>query len=88
MFVLMSLTSCFFIVSCQPGSFWNGYISQYLRPRPDIFREVHYPTCSLCSVGYYQDDIGSINCKQCPQNHSTIAEGSKSLNDCKGEQCL
>ena len=74
-----------FAVSCKPGTFWSGYESQFVRLQPTVFHEVEYPACSPCSVGYYQNHKGIDECQKCPQNYSTLAQGSIRLSDCIGK---
>ena len=38
--------------------------------------------CYFCNVGFYQDQYGATQCKQCPNGLTTIAKGSTSLGDC------
>ena len=38
--------------------------------------------CYFCNVGFYQDQYGATQCKQCPNGLTTIAKGSTSLDDC------
>ncbi|PFX17583.1 Signal peptide, CUB and EGF-like domain-containing protein 3 [Stylophora pistillata] len=39
-------------------------------------------TCHLCNIGFYQDQYGATQCKQCPNGLTTISKGSTSLGDC------
>ena len=73
------------LVSCSPGTFWDGYVSKIIQPSPGDKRKVHYSICSPCPIGHYQDQSGSIECNRCPMNHSSVVEGSKNVEDCKGE---
>ncbi len=36
-----------------------------------------------CAVGYYQDETGKSNCKQCTDNKTTSSTGSTKESDCK-----
>ncbi|KAJ7371258.1 Pentaxin [Desmophyllum pertusum] len=38
--------------------------------------------CILCNVGFYQDQYGATECKQCPNGYTTVAKGSTSMADC------
>ncbi|XP_061173458.1 uncharacterized protein LOC133182626 [Saccostrea echinata] len=52
---------------CEPGS-WS----------PD-----GTPECSLCPVGTYSDQYGSIQCTVCPGSTTTVEEGSTGLSKCQ-----
>jgi len=48
----------------------------------DGFDNPNHDACLLCSVGFYQDQYGATECKQCPSGLTTLAKGSVSLDDC------
>ncbi|KAL9973664.1 hypothetical protein ACROYT_G020146 [Oculina patagonica] len=48
----------------------------------DGFNTPENQGCILCSVGFYQDQVGATECKQCPNGYTTIATGSTSQGDC------
>ncbi|XP_071787753.1 sushi, von Willebrand factor type A, EGF and pentraxin domain-containing protein 1-like [Asterias amurensis] len=50
------------------------------------FHDVEGGICRDCSVGYYQDMKGQLECQQCPLGTSTRRTTSTSLKDCK-ERC-
>lgn len=44
--------------------------------------------CRQCRQGTYQDAVGQTSCTACPNGQSTTGEGSDSLSDCKGNECI
>ena len=48
------------------------------------YTEQQLPQCVDCPVGTYSSDKGTTQCSTCPQHHTTMASGSKDLDDCKG----
>lgn len=48
----------------------------------DGFDNPNHDACTLCSLGFYQDQYGATQCKQCPSGLTTLAKGSTSLADC------
>ncbi|XP_061173455.1 uncharacterized protein LOC133182624 [Saccostrea echinata] len=41
------------------------------------------PACSLCVVGTFSDDYGSVHCTACPGSKSTIQEGANNITQCQ-----
>ena len=41
--------------------------------------------CARCPIGTYMDEVGSVQCKSCPDGYTTSIEGSKSSADCLGK---
>lgn len=39
--------------------------------------------CSSCPKGYYQDNMGTTSCKQCPIDWTTAGVMSRDINECK-----
>ncbi|CAD5124771.1 DgyrCDS13035 [Dimorphilus gyrociliatus] len=44
-------------------------------------------SCKMCKKGFYKEFIGPMSCHKCPENFSTIGEGSKSAADCTEPDC-
>ncbi|XP_033757629.1 sushi, von Willebrand factor type A, EGF and pentraxin domain-containing protein 1-like [Pecten maximus] len=40
--------------------------------------------CNDCSLGYYQDEVGQVTCKSCPNGQMTTDKGAESLDFCTG----
>ncbi|XP_046552994.1 sushi, von Willebrand factor type A, EGF and pentraxin domain-containing protein 1-like isoform X1 [Haliotis rubra] len=40
-------------------------------------------TCTDCPVGQFQDQEGQLECQQCPDNTTTMAEGASNSTDCR-----
>ena len=43
--------------------------------------------CRKCSIGYYQDIEGSIDCIKCPKGTTTQKDGAKYLSSCQSKTC-
>lgn len=66
---IVQLSNLFFCltVKCPAGTFHN-LTKNY---------------CQSCKIGDYQDSMGSIECKKCPNFTTTLKIRVKSLKDCK-----
>ncbi|XP_014671305.1 PREDICTED: sushi, von Willebrand factor type A, EGF and pentraxin domain-containing protein 1-like [Priapulus caudatus] len=42
-----------------------------------------YRDCVGCLTGTYQDEEGQLDCKECPDNKTTIGEGGNAVSDCR-----
>lgn len=38
--------------------------------------------CIKCDFGTYQDEIGQLSCKECPEGTTTLGRDSRSVNEC------
>ncbi|XP_059167128.1 proprotein convertase subtilisin/kexin type 5-like [Physella acuta] len=52
---------------CQPGQFAN----------------VTTLECENCSIGSYQPEEAALSCHSCPDNHTTVYEGTQNSDQCK-----
>merc|ERR1719199_1001882 len=43
--------------------------------------------CVKCSIGWYSDLDGAMDCKQCPAGSTTSHDGAKSLGACHRNNC-
>ena len=41
--------------------------------------------CEMCALGYYQDQLGQLECKYCGVDYTTVHVRSVSQLDCVGE---
>ena len=53
-------------VSCPTGTFYNDTLND----------------CKSCPVASYQDEVGQLSCKRCPQFYSTIKDGQAANSSC------
>ncbi|XP_062584887.1 uncharacterized protein LOC134246515 [Saccostrea cucullata] len=51
--------------------------------RPGSWSVSGTPTCSLCAVGTFSTDYGSVQCISCPGSTTTINEGASSISHCQ-----
>ncbi|XP_050418511.2 sushi, von Willebrand factor type A, EGF and pentraxin domain-containing protein 1-like [Patella vulgata] len=67
---------------CPEGQISN-YASVSCRGCPTgMLYERTTENCTYCPRGTYQDEDFSLSCKSCPENTSTIREGSRNANNC------
>ena len=62
----------FILEQCSPGTYSPNTVE----------------TCSVCPVGYYQDEYGQTTCKQCPTGTTTASTNSTSASDCKSKMLI
>ncbi|XP_043472287.1 sushi, von Willebrand factor type A, EGF and pentraxin domain-containing protein 1-like isoform X2 [Leptopilina heterotoma] len=66
---------------CEPGSIMRTY--DCVKCPAGTFHNLIKNYCQSCKIGDYQDSIGSIECKKCPNFTTTWKIRGKSLKDCK-----
>ena len=79
MSLLFSLTCT---VGCTQGAFQTVITSERVFNGEGI--KERYPVCRPCSVNTYEDRVGSVSCKSCPDFYQTASTGSTSSDDCFG----
>ena len=71
----VDITVSFYITEkCLPGTY-------YAFPS-NTNAGINQGTCNSCAVGYYQDTLGSINCKPCSVDLTTAGVGTSSIAGC------
>lgn len=68
-------------VDCLSGTFDAGDICESC-PRGTFQPQERSETCLPCVIGRYQDEIGQVNCKDCPPGTTTMGIGSDSISAC------
>lgn len=46
------------------------------------FYNTNTSACTLCNIGFYQDQVGQFQCKPCSRGYITISNGSTSASSC------
>ena len=50
-----------------------------------MFYNAETGQCEMCALGYYQDQLGQLECKYCGVDYTTVHVRSVSQQDCVGE---
>ena len=80
----MSLLFHFVVITvgCTQGTFQTVITSERVFNGEGI--KERYPVCRPCSVNTYEDRVGSVSCKTCPDFYQTASTGSTSSDECFG----
>ncbi|KAG7461968.1 hypothetical protein MATL_G00196770 [Megalops atlanticus] len=68
---------------CRPGSVLKGRMC--VQCPIGTYYSLEYSTCESCWIGSYQDLEGQMECKVCPDGHSTVYLHSRSEAECKAQ---
>ena len=53
------------------------YFSPTVKCQKGMYYDVDTKTCKNCAIGFVSSQEGSLSCTKCPDNSSTLVEGSK-----------